>query len=178
MERVSQQGQEEIQIHLQTKYSAVSLNGHAVYLLFPLLHPLRAPQESYIGRMGTIGFTPYLPPHSIPVLGLRAMCLATAEDRAIYTIQDALTLELYPEQNMKAIKVPAIYVPRTKNVAPASQLVALAILLLLALQLTLLHFAETMILNSQSQDTSLEVEQNSSNQSHTHKNKSLHVQKT
>ncbi|KAG9661608.1 hypothetical protein KCU95_g14351, partial [Aureobasidium melanogenum] len=101
------------------------------------------------------------------------MRLATAEDKAIYTIQDALTLEMDPEQSLKAIRVPAIYVPQMKSVATASQLDALNIHLLFALQPTVLYFAETMILNSQSQDTSLQMEQTSSKQSHTDQNTNL-----
>ncbi|KAH0353661.1 hypothetical protein KCU83_g2921, partial [Aureobasidium melanogenum] len=178
MEKASQEGQEAIQIHLQMKYSAASLNGHAVYLLVPLLRLLQAPKESYIGRANTTGFAPYLPQHSIPVLELKAMRLATAEDKAMYTIQDALALELYPEQSLIVIRVPAIYVPRMKSAATASRLDALAILLLFALQPTVLHFAETMISNSQSQDTSLQTEQSSLKQLHTDQNISLHVQMT
>lgn len=177
MERVSLEGQEVIQIRLQMKYSAVSLNGHAVYPLVPLLRLLQAPKESYIGRVSMTELAQCLH-HSITILGLKAMRLATAEDKAIYTIQDALTLEMDPEQSLKAIRVPAIYVPQMKSVATASRLDALNIHLLFALQPTVLYFAETMILNSQSQDTSLQMEQTSSKQSHTDQNTNLYVQKT
>jgi hypothetical protein len=61
------------------------------------------------------------------------MRLAIAEDRAIYTIQDALTLEMYPEESLKVIRALVIYVPRMKSAATASQLDALAILLLFVL---------------------------------------------
>jgi len=133
MERVSQEEQEAIQIHLRMKYSAVSLNGHAVYLPVPLLRLLHAPKESYIGRVSMTELAQCLPHHIITILGLKAMRLAIGEDRAIYTIQDALTLEMYPEESLKVIRALAIYVPRMKSAATASQLDALAILLLFVL---------------------------------------------
>lgn len=122
MERTIQERQEVIQIHLHTKSGVEFLNGPTVYLLVLLLRRMQAPKESYIGRMSMTGLPPSLPPGGIPVLGSKAMRLATTEDKAIYTIQDALMLDMYPEQSLIAIKEPAVHVPRMESAAPASRL--------------------------------------------------------
>lgn len=146
METTNQEGQEVIQIHLHVKFGAGSLNGPTKYLLVLLLCLMQALKESYIGRTSMTGSVPYLPQGGIPALGSKAMCLTTTEDKAIYTIRDVLTVDMYPEQSLKAIEAPAIYLPRMMTVEAVRRPDALMNALSLPLQPTVLHTTDMMIL--------------------------------